>query len=370
MTTTMVVRLDSDGDVLLAGPVVRAVAASGDRVVLLVGPQGAAAARLLPGVDEVLVWSCPWIVADPAPVDPAAVAEVVERVRAAGVGRALVLTSFHQSPLPTALVLRLAGVGWVGAVSEDYPGSLLDLRHRLPEQGLHEAQRQLRLAEAAGFALPADDTGALRVRTGLPDTTALTGEQPYVVVHPGASVPARAPGPEWCTRLVRALLAEGRRVVVTGGPGERALTAAVAAPGAVPGSAPGAVPDSAPGAVPDSAPGAVDLGGATDLAELADVLRRADAVVVGNTGPAHLAAAVGTPVVSLFAPVVPAERWRPWQVPHVLLGDQSADCALSRAKSCPVPGHPCLDGVPVEHALAALETLAGPLPRPRLEVPA
>jgi ADP-heptose:LPS heptosyltransferase len=353
MTTTMVVRLDSDGDVLLAGPAVRAVAASGDRVVLLVGPQGAAAARLLPGVDEILVWSCPWIVADPAPVDPAAVAEVVERVRAAGVGRALVLTSFHQSPLPTALVLRLAGVGWVGAVSEDYPGSLLDLRHRLPEQGLHEAQRQLRLAEAAGFALPEDDTGALRVRTGLPDTTALTGEQPYVVVHPGASVPARAPGPEWCTRLVRALLAEGRRVVVTGGPGERALTAAVAAPGAV----------------PDAVPGAVDLGGATDLAELADVLRRADAVVVGNTGPAHLAAAVGTPVVSLFAPVVPAERWRPWQVPNVLLGDQSADCALSRAKTCPVTGHPCLDGVPIERVVAAVGTLARSRPRP-LEVPA
>jgi len=346
VSTTLVVRLDSDGDVLLAGPAVRAVAASGDRVVLLVGPQGAAAARLLPGVDRVLVWSCPWIVADPAPVDPAAVAEVVERVRAEGVDRALVLTSFHQSPLPTALVLRLAGVGWVGAVSEDYPGSLLDLRHRLPDRGLHETQRQLRLAEAAGFALVPGDTGALRVRDSLPDTSALTGGQPYVVVHPGASVPARAPGPEWCARLVQALLDDGRRVVVTGGPRETDLTAAVAAPGAV------------------------DLGGATDLAELADVLRRADAVVVGNTGPAHLAAAVGTPVVSLFAPVVPAERWRPWSVPSVLLGDQTAACALSRARTCPVAGHPCLDGVPVGQAVAAVGTLAGSRPRPRQEVPA
>jgi ADP-heptose:LPS heptosyltransferase len=91
-------------------------------------------------------------------------------------------------------------------------------------------------------------------------------------------------------------------------------------------------------------------------------------VVVGNTGPAHLAAAVGTPVVSLFAPVVPAERWRPWQVPHVLLGDQSAACALSRATSCPVAGHPCLDGVPIRQVVAAVGTLAGSRPRPRLEV--
>ena len=344
--TTLVVRLDSDGDVLLAGPAVRAVAASGDRVVMLVGPQGAAAARLLPGVDEVLVWPCPWIVADPSPVDPDDVVEVVARLRAVGAARALVLTSFHQSPLPTALVLRLAGVGWVGAVSEDYPGSLLDLRHRLPDAGLHEAERQLLLAEAAGFALPSGDRGDLQVRSALPATRALTGDQPYVVVHPGASVPARAPGPQWSARLVQALLDAGRRVVVTGGPGETSLTAAVAVPGAV------------------------DLGGRTDLAELADVLRRAEVVVVGNTGPAHLAAAVGTPVVSLFAPVVPAERWRPWQVPHQLLGDQSAACALTRARTCPVAGHPCLDGVPVERAVAAVGTLSGSRPRPRQEVPA
>ena len=342
MSTTLVVRLDSDGDVLLAGPAVRAVAASGDRVVLLVGPQGAAAARLLPGVDEVLVWSCPWIVADPAPVDPGDIAEVVDQLRARRVDRALVLTSFHQSPLPTALVLRLAGVAWVGAVSEDYPGSLLDLRLRLPDAGLHEAQRQLRLAEAAGFALPPGDDGGLAVRRPLPDVGGLVGDEPYLVVHPGASVPARAPGVPWATDLVAALAERGRRVLVTGGPGETALTAAVAGTSA-----------------------AIDLGGATTLAQLAAVLDGADAVVVGNTGPAHLAAAVGTPVVSLFAPVVPAERWRPWRVPHALLGDQEAPCALSRAKTCPVPGHPCLDDVPVEHVLAAVQALA-PAPR-RLE---
>jgi ADP-heptose:LPS heptosyltransferase len=110
----------------------------------------------------------------------------------------------------------------------------------------------------------------------------------------------------------------------------------------------------------------VDLGGRVDLAGLAGVLAGAEVVVVGNTGPAHLAAAVGTPVVSLFAPVVPAVRWRPWGVRHVLLGDQEAACAGSRARVCPVPGHPCLDGVPVEEVVAAVGALA-PL-RERQEV--
>ena len=65
--TALVARLDADGDVLLAGPAVRAVAATA-RVVLLVGPRGRQAAELLPGVDELLVWAAPWI--EPAPAPP------------------------------------------------------------------------------------------------------------------------------------------------------------------------------------------------------------------------------------------------------------------------------------------------------------
>ena len=82
---------------------------------------------------------------------------------------------------------------------------------------------------------------------------------------------------------------------------------------------------------------------------------------MGNTGPAHLAAAVGTPVVSLFAPVVPAGRWAPWRVRSVVLGDQAAACAGTRARECPVPGHPCLTGVApadVADAVTRLTTTA------------
>jgi ADP-heptose:LPS heptosyltransferase len=124
-------------------------------------------------------------------------------------------------------------------------------------------------------------------------------------------------------------------VLVTGGPGERELTAAVAGRRGV------------------------DLGGATSLAGMAGVLAACAAVVVGNTGPAHLAAAVGTPVVSLFSPVVPAVRWAPYGVPTVLLGDQDAPCRGTRARECPVPGHPCLTTVTAQDVVAAVEKLTG-----------
>jgi ADP-heptose:LPS heptosyltransferase len=99
-----------------------------------------------------------------------------------------------------------------------------------------------------------------------------------------------------------------------------------------------------------------NVSGYTSMSELAELIAMADAIVVGNTGPAHLAAAVGTPVVSVFAPTVPSERWRPWAVPHELLF-LDVPCAGCRARVCPVPGHPCVAGVAPEDALAALRRL-------------
>jgi hypothetical protein len=165
--TVLVARLDNAGDVLLQGPLVRAVAAGADRVVFLAGPRGADAARLLPGVGDVLTWQCPWIDVTPAPVDPRDVAALADRVRTLGVDEAVVSTSFHQSPLPLALVLRTAGVRRSSAISVDYPGSLLDVRHTVDDD-LPEPERALSLARAAGFDLPGPDDGRLAVRRPLP----------------------------------------------------------------------------------------------------------------------------------------------------------------------------------------------------------
>jgi ADP-heptose:LPS heptosyltransferase len=334
----LVVRLDSAGDVLLAGPAVRAVAAHAGHVALLAGPRGHAAAELLPGVDEVIVWRAPWTDLDPPPVRRSDVLGLAGRLAAGRFADALVLTSFHQSPLPTALVLRLAGIGRIAAISVDYPGSLLDVRHRLGAD-IPEAERGLSLARAAGFRPPTGDDGRLAVRAPLPDVRRLTGEAPYVVLHPGASASARQWPASRCAEAVTELTGRGWRTVVTGSVSERALTARVAA-----GSG-------------------VDLGGRTTLAELAAVLAGAVTVVVANTGPAHLAAAVGTPVVSLFAPVVPAARWAPYRVPCVLLGDQDADCRDTRARECTVDGHPCLSRVTADEVADAVDKLAAEVRR-------
>jgi ADP-heptose:LPS heptosyltransferase len=330
--TVLVARMDSLGDVLLAGPAIRAVAASAGRVVVLAGPRGQAAAKLLPRVDDVRQWCAPWIDPEPGEMTPRHADRLRKIIRSVRPDAALIFNSFHQSPLPLALLMRLAGVSWIGAISDDYPGSLLDLRHRL-DGDPPEAERMLSLVRAAGFDLPDGDDGRLAVHHSLPGVTDLVGAPGYVVVHPGASVPARAWPVEHCAEAVRLLATAGHRVVVTGSAEESELTARVAGRDGV------------------------DLGGRCTFPQLAAVLAGSAAVVVGNTGPAHLAAAVGTPVVSLFAPVVPAARWAPYGVPTVLLGDQNAPCRDSRARICPVPGHPCLAGVPPRAVVDAVREL-------------
>lgn len=343
-------RLDSMGDVLLAGPAVRAVAATAESVTMLVGPDGAAAARLLPGVDDVIVFDAPWSGVDPCPPPTRREMDgLVDRLGAERFDAAFIFTSFHQSSLPLALLLRMAGVGWTGAVSDDFPGSLLDLR--LPPPGnVSEAIRMLALVRAAG--VPPDERGS-RLAIAIPKDSggpisaarsAVSGHSDhggYVVVHPGAAVPARRPAPHRCRAFVQALVQEGFEVVVTAGAREQSLGQFVAGTLARQVTTP-------------------------NLTELAGVLSRARVAVIPNTGPAHLAAAVGTPVVSLFAPVVPAERWAPHGVATILLGDQLAPCRATRARRCPVAGHPCLDAIDPDDVVRAVRGLwrpdSSPLP--------
>lgn len=331
----LVARQDSMGDVLLAGPAVRAVAAGASHVTFLSGPKGSAAARLLPGVDSVIEWDAPWI-ADPSPGMTRSHADRLQHLLTQEQpDQAVILTSFHQSSLPLAMLLRLFGISPIVAASVEYAGSLLDVRLRPGEdlaEEIPESFRALAIAEAAGFRLPPGDSGTLAVCEVEP-VHPFNPVRPYIVLHPGADAQART-WPASAHKETAALLAKrGHAVVVTGAAAEVKLTSMVAGGTAL------------------------DLGGLLDLPALASVIAGAEVVVAGNTGPAHLAAAVGTPVVSLFSPVVPAVKWAPYGVPVELLGDQHAACRDSRARLCPVPGHPCLTVVKPHDVMAAVERL-------------
>ncbi|KIF03595.1 glycosyl transferase, partial [Streptomyces sp. RSD-27] len=175
------------------------------------------------------------------------------------------------------------------------PGRLLAFRHaRTPgiagpawRPDEHERDRWCRLLRWYGIdADPAD--------LGIPRPSCSSPFPGAVVIHPGADSGARRWPVERFAAVARALDRAGRRVVVTAGAGERRLGRRLAAAAGLP-------------------PAAV-LGGARDIPfhELGALVADARCVVVGDTGLAHLATALGTPSVVLFGPVAP-RLWGPPQ---------------------------------------------------------
>jgi ADP-heptose:LPS heptosyltransferase len=99
------------------------------------------------------------------------------------------------------------------------------------------------------------------------------------------------------------------------------------------------------------------VAGSLDLAGLAALLARSDLLVANNTGPVHVAAAVGTPVVDLYALTNPQHT--PWMVPSRVLSHDVA-CRWCYKSVCPEGHHRCLDLVDADQAYeAACELLTG-----------
>jgi ADP-heptose:LPS heptosyltransferase len=355
----LLVRLDNLGDVLVTSPAFRAVrrALPAAHLALLASPAGAQAGRLNPDLDEVVVYDAPWM--DPwktLPQDPARELAMVERLRAGGFDAAVIFGSFRQSSLPAAYLCYLAGIPLRLGASIDGPGSLLTTRHKHPDRPLHETERGQDLLAAVGIppvrsplvlAVPAAARAEASGRSPWPDAPG-----PRVVVHPGCSMPARTYPWEGFAEIAGRLAAElGASVLVTGDRSERELV------------------DRAVAAVPEPARRRV-AGTAGDLsfAGFCALVEGADLVVTNNTGPSHVAAAVGTPVVTLFAWTNPPHEWGPWMVRHRLLM-HDVPCKLCFARACPT-NHLCLRGISPPRVVAEAASLLDEARRGETPVPA
>jgi heptosyltransferase-1 len=98
---------------------------------------------------------------------------------------------------------------------------------------------------------------------------------------------------------------------------------------------------------------ALSLAGRTTIKQTGHVLRRARLTVSNDTGPMHLSAAVGTPVVALFGPT-DERKWRPWGDQHVVVADRSGCGPCYYLSEMPVCEHrDCLRRIPVDAVLSA-----------------
>jgi lipopolysaccharide heptosyltransferase II len=338
----LAVRLDSIGDVLMTGPALRALASRGARVTLLTSPAGAEAARLLPGVDDVIVYDAPWMKGTALRSGPAPEGAMIAKLRRRAFDGAVIFTVYSQSPLPAALLCHLAGIRLRAAHCRENPYQLLSDWIREPEPAeieRHEVERQLALVGELGLgqrddALRVDvpDEADARVKRLLAEIE-LDERRPWVVLHPGASAASRRYPVDRYAMVLRTLIEEhGWQAVIAGGSDDAAMADRL---------------------VSRLHGRAATLAGRLELAELAALLSRAPLFIGNNSGPAHLAAAVGTPLVVLYALTNPQHT--PWRVPSRVLS-HDVPCRNCYSSVCRMGHHLCLLGIePAEVVSAALE---------------
>nr|WP_315393633.1 glycosyltransferase family 9 protein [uncultured Duganella sp.] len=364
------VRLDNLGDVLMCTPAMRAIARHrpARRLTLLTSPGAAGAVPFIPELDAALGYAAPWV-KGPAPVGGATVA-LLRRLRAARFDGAVIFTSYSQSALPAALLCQQAGIPLRLAHCRENPYALLSdwVEETEPAQGIrHEVRRQLALVGAIGcragderlsFAVRGSDLDWMRQLLGaeLADQS-----RPWVLMHPGASAPSRRyPPAHWAGVLRRLVLQQGLPVVLTGDAGEASLIASIIGDARLPGARSVDGDDDGNGngdrIGEASAAGGMarSLAGRLDLGKLAAAIALAPVLVSNNTGPAHLAAALGTPVVDLYALTNPQHT--PWRVAsRVLFHD--VPCRYCYKSVCPQGHHRCLSGVEPERVVEAILSL-------------
>ena len=157
------------------------------------------------------------------------------------------------------------------------------------------------------------------------------GSDRFALINPGAAWPNKRWPPARFAE-VAAFLREvrGLRSVVLWGPGEEALAQSIA----------------------DASSGAARMAPATQMSDLVELGRAADLIVSGDTGPLHIAAAVGTPAVAIYGPTDPG-RNGPWAADDVMVSRfEACDCHYERR--CKRQDW-CLETITVAEVTAAIQ---------------
>jgi lipopolysaccharide heptosyltransferase II len=305
------VRLDNLGDVVMTTPAFRALKTTWPncQLTLLTSSAGAAIAEYIPEIDDVIQFDVPWVSGD---ADARSrLLPMAAHLKTYSFDAAIVFTVQSQNPLPTALLCYLAEIPRVLGYCRENPYQLLT--DWVPDQEVlmatrHEVERQLKLVQAIGcqtieqkLSLTVSLTDRLYARNLLA-AHACDLDRPWLVLHPGVSeAKRRYSADNFAQALIRLRQEFGYQIVLTGSQAEQPLATLIQQQiNLYPGDEP-----------------IINLAGKLTIGQLIGLLAEAPLLIANNTGPVHIAAAVGTPVVVLYAKTNPQHT--PWQVPNRVL---------------------------------------------------
>jgi lipopolysaccharide heptosyltransferase II len=332
------------GDVLMTTPAIRALKETFHRasITLLTSGVGAQLGPHISEIDKVIVFEAPWMRSYRSIAT--SLDKVLIEVRQQQFDAAVIFTVYSQNPLPAALFLYQAGIPLRLGYSKENPYELLS--HWVPDPEptrlvRHEVERQMALVATIGAV-----TDNIRLSFAVHETDRQTivrklsglglGSIPWFILHPGSRETQRMyPLGSYIEATRMILKTWSGMVLVTGLKAEQSLVNEM---------------------VEGLGGRAVSLAGQLSLGELGALIELSPVVVTNNTGPAHLAAAVGTPVVDVYANT--HSQHTPWQVPaNVLFFDVA--CKLCERGVCPTGYHPKQKTVTPHHIFkAAMNYLA------------
>ena len=342
----LAIRLDNLGDVLMTTPALAALRESlpDARITLLASPGTACLRPHLKEIDDLIPYAAPWMKAS-APSHAVDAVAMIRRLQAERFDAAVIFTAFSQSPLPAAQLSQLAGIDLRLAHCHENPYQLLSdwIADPEPHQTVrHEVQRQLDLVAAIGCR-----TADPRLRFAIDPASQLAAaarlkvlglgagsRRKWLVLHPGASAPSRRyPAEQWSALGNELVAAMNCTLLWTGSGDEAELIQRIRSQVRHPG---------------------LNLANQLGLGEFAALLDAAPVLITNNSGPVHLAAALGTPVVDLYALTNPQHT--PWGTPHRVLF-HPVPCGFCYRSICPESHHACLRNVTPRSVVDATVTL-------------
>jgi len=332
MTAAAIVQTAFIGDVVLATPLFEAARVSlpGYTVIAVVRKGCENIIENNPHIDEIVVW-------DKHGGDGGigGILRVSGRLRESGTETALVP---HRS-LRTALALALSGTG--NRIGFAKGGGAFLHTVRVPYRlGVHEVERNLMLAEAAGWESAGFRPSIFpdgRDRTIIDDITAGVGS--FAVFAPGSVWATKMWPSESYARLGAELMKRGMTVVLSGGMNDEHVCRYIS----------------------ERLPGAVNTAGLLTLRQSAELYRRAEFVLTGDTAPQHIAAAMGARVFSIFGPTVREFGFWPYTDRGVVI-EENLDCrpcGVHGHTACPKKHHLCMRGITPERVMEIIDDVFG-----------
>ncbi|MBO9616560.1 MAG: glycosyltransferase family 9 protein [Dyadobacter sp.] len=310
------IRADNMGDVIMSSPAIRALKQTfGSRITLLTSQAGALVAPYLDCVDGLITADLPWT--GHAGATDCVLPALAGEIAAMRFDAAIIFTVYSQSALPAALLAYMTGIPVRVAHARENPYALLTtwLPDQEPyEQISHQVERDLNLVQALGAGV-ADDRLSLSLDPNIPaglqrklSSVFIASDTSYIVLHPGVSEEKRKYPVELWVKAGRLLAAKfGLPLLISGASSEKVLAESVAA---------------------GIGAGAWSVAGMLSLGEFIALTDKAACVVSVNTSTIHIAAAVQTPVVVLYAQTNPQHT--PWKSPHEVLPFSVPDHLQSR----------------------------------------